>query len=139
MQNQALHIDLNSATPAYRQIVDGLRAMLVAGVLEPGSRLPPVRQLAADLTVHHNTVAEAYRILAAEGWLDLRQGRGAVVVERVPPPATPADEDWLACRIRELVVQAVAKGIGQDRAAKLFHDAVADMTVKTKNKDSGHE
>ena len=72
-----LRIDLASAVPAYAQIAAQLRALLVAGELPPGRRLPPVRQLALDLGVHHNTVALSYRTLADEGWLDLRRGRGA--------------------------------------------------------------
>ena len=39
----------------------------------------PLRHVAVELGVHFNTVAEAYRQLAAEGWLDLKHGRGAVV------------------------------------------------------------
>jgi DNA-binding transcriptional regulator YhcF (GntR family) len=58
-------------------IADGLRALLVHGAFKTGDRLPTVRQLAIDLTVHHNTVAQAYRLLADEGWLDLRRHRGA--------------------------------------------------------------
>src|ERR1700730_19257747 len=78
----AIRIDLAAPTPAYRQIADAIRALLVAGELRPGERLPTVRQLAIDLAVHHNTVAEAYRILSEEGWVDLRRKRGATVVER---------------------------------------------------------
>lgn len=132
MQNEAIQIDLDSATPAYRQIVDGLRAMLVAGTLRPGSRLPPVRQLAADLTVHHNTVAEAYRILAAEGWLDLRQGRGATVLDHKPSPATPADEAWFVRSLRELIIQAIAKGISEARVLELLHHALANTAEAPK-------
>ena len=72
-----LRIALTANAPAYRQIVDAVRAVLVGGALRPGDQLPPVRQLALDLGVHFNTVAEAYRILAGEGWLDLRRQRGA--------------------------------------------------------------
>ena len=68
--------------PAYRQIVDGMRILLVSGKLAPGSELPSVRRMAMDLGVHFNTVAEAYRTLAEEGWIDLRHGRGATVVKR---------------------------------------------------------
>jgi GntR family transcriptional regulator len=139
MCDLTLHIDLTSETPAYQQIVDGLRALLVVGALKPGFRLPPVRQLATDLTVHHNTVAEAYRILAAEGWLNLRQGRGAAVVDHVLPEASAADEDWLARRIGELAVQGVAKGISRKRIMQLFQQVLRDMTAPAQNKDKGNE
>ena len=62
-----LRVDLAAPRPVYEQIVSGLRALLVAGEFAPGERLPTVRQLATVLGVHHNTVAESYRVLAEEG------------------------------------------------------------------------
>src|SRR6185503_10188906 len=78
-------IDLESPTPAYRQIANDLRRHLVEERLKPGDLLPPVRQLAVDLGVHFNTVALAYRLLAAEGWLELKRRRGAAVIARNAP------------------------------------------------------
>jgi DNA-binding transcriptional regulator YhcF (GntR family) len=80
-------IDLDSSTPAYRQIANDLRRHLVEGRLKPGDLLPPIRQLAVDLGVHFNTVALAYRLLADEGWLELKRRRGAAVIERHAPRA----------------------------------------------------
>jgi DNA-binding transcriptional regulator YhcF (GntR family) len=64
-----------------------------------------------DLGVHHNTVAGAYRQLAEEGWLDLRRGRGATVIERPAPAATPRTEEEFRKRLDELVVKGVAEGV----------------------------
>jgi hypothetical protein len=65
-----LQIDLASRVLVYEQIANGLRAELVSGKFSPGEKLPTVRTLAINLGVHHNTVAEAYRQLANEGWLE---------------------------------------------------------------------
>ena len=84
--------------------------MLVTGSLKPGTELPSVRRVALDLGVHFNTVAESYRILAEEGWLDLRHGRSARVIERaVPQPSPQALEDFQQ-RLRELMAEVIAKG-----------------------------
>lgn len=106
-----LRLDLRSDSPAYRQIVDALRAVLVGGALRPGERLPPVRQLALDLGVHFNTVAEAYRLLAREGWLDLRRRSGAKVVPRRLPEPGPELADAFPRRLREFVAEWRAAGI----------------------------
>src|SRR5690242_5223545 len=99
-----IRIDLDSPIPAYRQIVDSIRALLVEGSLSPGADLPSVRRLAMELGVHFNTVGEAYRQLAAEGWLDLRHGRGARVVQRGSrPPARPERLAEFRTRLRNLV------------------------------------
>jgi len=106
-----LQIDLASELPASEQIVRGLRATLLAGQFRPGDQLPSVRQLALDLGVHHNTVAGAYRELAEEGWLDLRRGRGATVIERPAPAPTPRAEAEFRQRLEEVVVKALAEGV----------------------------
>jgi len=105
-------IDPESDVPAYRQIVQGIRRLLVDGVLEPGGRLPTVRQLAVDLGVHFNTVAQAYRVLADEGWLELRRRRGAVVVDRKRPAAPDKErQDYSLRRLRELTAEFRAEGM----------------------------
>ncbi|HEY5610295.1 MAG TPA: winged helix-turn-helix domain-containing protein, partial [Thermoanaerobaculia bacterium] len=54
----------------YAQIARELRLKLVNGDYKPGEQLPTVRELAEALRLNHNTVAAAYRLLAAEGWID---------------------------------------------------------------------
>src|SRR4029450_629435 len=78
-------INLGSPTPAYRQIANDLRGHLGEERIKPGDLLPPIRQLALHLGGHFNTVALAYRMLADEGWLELKRRRGAVVLARSAP------------------------------------------------------
>jgi len=96
-----LRIDLASRVPVYEQIANGLRAELVSGEFNPGEKLPTVRTLAIDLGVHHNTVAEAYRQLANEGWLELRRHHGAIVLERDRPEAGPDTMDRFTRRLAD--------------------------------------
>jgi GntR family transcriptional regulator len=106
-----LRVDLSSPVPAYRQIAAGVRAMLVAGAFKAGDVLPTIRQLAVDLGIHPNTVAEAYRVLADEGWVDLRRRRGAIVIERATPVPAPDAVDGFGRRMGELVAEALAAGV----------------------------
>jgi GntR family transcriptional regulator len=106
-----LRIDTASTTPVYRQIVDGIRSQLVEGRLAPGDALPTVRDLALELGVHFNTVAEAYRQLSGEGWLDLRRRRGAIVTARDTPHAPPKARQNFADKLRQLVAQVRAEGL----------------------------
>jgi GntR family transcriptional regulator len=115
-----LRIDLSSAVPVYLQIVAQLRALLVSGRLAAGHRLPSVRQLAADLGVHHNTVALAYRQLAEEGWLELRQGRGASVLPRPEPKASAEAEAEFSRRLEGLVAKAAADGLNPEAISREF-------------------
>ena len=110
-QAAQLRIDLDSAAPVNRQIVDHLRTLLVEGAVAPDDILPSVRRLAIDLGVHFNTVADAYRTLAEEGWLEISHGRGVRVRRRRAPRA---DDETLANyrrRLRQLVAEMRAQGL----------------------------
>lgn len=65
--------------PVYRQISDHIRSEIASGRLAPGSRLPPIRTLAADVGVNRDTVALAYEDLSAAGLLESVVGRGTFV------------------------------------------------------------
>jgi len=122
-----LRIDLDSPVPAYRQIVDGLRILLVSGKLAPDSELPSVRRMALDLGVHFNTVAEAYRILADEGWLDLRHGRGATVVNRDPPAASAGQLEEFRYRLRALAAELLANGAPAAKLRNIMRTAAEEL------------
>jgi len=122
-----LRIDLAASTPVYEQIANGLRAELVSGQFEPGTTLPTVRALAIDLGVHHNTVAEAYRQLASEGWLDLKRHHGATVRERHRPRATPEAMDRFSRPLRELLARALADGLSRTALARAMTEVVQKL------------
>ena len=74
-----LEIDLDSRTPPFQQIRDQVADLIITGALREGNRLPPVRQLAADLELAPNTVARAYRELEQERLIVTRGRRGTFV------------------------------------------------------------
>ena len=114
-----LRVDLKSPVPVYRQIVDAVRILLVNGDLNPGDALPPVRRLALDLGVHFNTVAEAYRTLEEEGWLEIGRRSGARVVERsLSDRCDPETGEAFDRRLREMVAEVQARGLPRDRIAR---------------------
>src|SRR5262245_37373879 len=105
-------LNLESPIPAYRQIADDLRRHLVDERLKPGDLLPPIRQLALDLGVHFNTVALAYRLLADEGWLELKRRRGATVIARNAPRAVDRRQvDHLLRQLARIAAQLRSAGM----------------------------
>ena len=126
-----IRVDINSPVPAYRQIADAIRVHLVNGSLRPGDRLPTVRQLSLDLALHFNTVAEAYRTLADEGWLDLTRGRGTVVLHRSKPSENSGVTTSYKIRIRQIVAQAKAAGATPTKIARELRgiaDSLEELT-----------
>ena len=127
MKPPVIRIDLGSSVPAYRQIANALRALLVAGTFPIGEPLPTVRQLAIDLGLHHNTIAEAYRVLADEGWLDLRRRHGAIVLDRSRPRPSRAVQPSLVQRLRELTAEAQAAGLAPGAIADSMRVVAAEL------------
>ena len=107
-----IRVVLDGPVPVYRQIVDGVRALCVSGKLEPGMKLPTVRELAASLGIHHNTVAQAYRVLAEDGWVEITNRRGGLVEYR-QRPAEPDEtaQQQEGKRLRHLVAELRGKGL----------------------------
>jgi GntR family transcriptional regulator / MocR family aminotransferase len=92
-----LHLDLLVDRAGHRvraSLETALRDAVRTGRLNPGSRLPSSRSLAADLGIARNTVADAYGQLVAEGWLTARRGSSTRVADwpattdPAPPPGT---------------------------------------------------
>lgn len=60
-------------------IVDRIRDSITRGELRPGDRLPPERDLAAQLGVSRMAVREAIKVLSAMGLVEVRQGDGTFI------------------------------------------------------------
>jgi len=119
-----IRIDLEAADPVWRQIADQIRAALVSRRIRPGARLATVRELAVDLGVNHNTVAEAYRQLAGEGFLQLERGVGAVVLDRESPRPPAAEQERFARRLRLLIAEARAAGVSVATLRRTIEEAL---------------
>lgn len=114
-------IDPRSPTPLYEQIAARIRVAVAAGDLAPGDSLPSVRALARDLRVNPSTVVQAYRDLAADGFVEMRHGQGTFVQEVSPflrdeERATRAQQ-----MIRKLLEDAARLGIGVEELARAFN------------------
>lgn len=75
-------IRLSQGSPATfaEQIAAQVRLGIAQGEIGRGERLPAARELAASLGINMHTVLRAYDALREAGVIDLRRGRGAVVV-----------------------------------------------------------
>ena len=74
-------IDPADTRPLYVQIMDEVRRAIVLRRIRADEALPSVRQLAVELRVNPNTVAQAYRELEREGVVEMRRGQGTFVVQ----------------------------------------------------------
>jgi DNA-binding transcriptional regulator YhcF (GntR family) len=74
-----LKLDPQSAVPPFEQVKQAVLAAATSGRAAVGTRLPPVRALAAHLGIAANTVARAYRELEQAGAVETRGRAGTVI------------------------------------------------------------
>ena len=72
-------------TPIYTQLVARLQEQIVSGAYPPGSKLPSVRDLAADAGVNPNTVQRAFAELERLGLIYTQRTSGKFVTEDAAP------------------------------------------------------
>ena len=71
-----LNLDYRDARPIYEQVRDGLRRLMVSGIIQEGEQLPTVRAMATSLA-NPNTIQRAYELLEAEGYVSSVPGKGS--------------------------------------------------------------
>lgn len=73
--------ELDSDRPVYTQIYEKILTRIVCGVYQPGSRLPSVRELAAEASVNPNTMQRAFSELEHSGLILTQRNAGRVVTQ----------------------------------------------------------
>jgi DNA-binding transcriptional MocR family regulator len=85
-------LDTKSGTPLYRQLASYLSDLIETAELLPGDRLPPTRELAAQLGLNRTTVSAAYEALEQNGLIKGSVGRGSFVCGA--PERAAESLDW---------------------------------------------
>lgn len=77
-----LIISNSSGVPIYEQIKNAIISQIMNDELVSGEVLPSIRNLAADIKISVMTIKKAYDELEAEGYISIRQGKGAYVAPK---------------------------------------------------------
>lgn len=119
--------DTTSRTPIYRQLMDQVRVGVARGRLQPGARLPSVRQLSRELVVNPNTVARAYTELEREGVLNTRPGLGVFVAEPNADLSESARGERLSSSLDHFLTEAVHLGFTADEVLTAVAERVQNF------------
>ena len=104
-----VHLDYRDARPIYAQITDGFRDQIIAGILQPGNKMPSVRELATELTINPNTIQRSYRELESQGWIVSVPGKGSFI--QGIPKTDPAQVQALLAEFDKLTATLLAMGL----------------------------
>jgi len=122
-----IRINSTDTRPIYRQVADEIKTLVARGQLTEGTQLPPARQLAGDLGVNLNTIANAYRELQDEGLIAIKHGSGAVVASRT---LTETGEEELRRPLRTALTQLVLAGLRHKDILQIVSEELGGLTRK---------
>lgn len=88
---RAISVDTESGSPPFEQVRAHIAGLIARGDLAAGTKLPTVRQLAADLGLAANTAARVYRELESDGLVGTFGRRGTFVSSEVTDRGAHSD------------------------------------------------
>ena len=100
-------LDRSDPTFLHEQVAAEIRRAIAEGEAGPGERIPPARDLAAELGVNTNTVLRALRVLRDEGLVEMGRGRSIRVIGR-------PEKGLVVTKLKELVELARQNGYRPD-------------------------
>ena len=115
-----LNLDYRDARPIYEQVKDGLRRLMVTGVIQEGEKLPSVRALATQLSINPNTIQRAYNELEGEGYIYSVPGKGSFASGSMDADAARRKE--LLTRVRELVTELRYLGVTDEELLAILKE-----------------
>lgn len=113
-------LDPGSGVPPYLQLTQQVRQAVVLGFLQPGDRLPLIREVVEALAINPNTVAKAYRQLELEDLVTGRPGQGTFVNAALPAAVSPATYTSLRRGLETWLRRAYAAGLDERAVAALL-------------------
>ena len=112
---------LSDDRPIWLQLSQQLARRILVGAYPPGSRLPSVRELAADAGVNPNTVQRALAELEGTGLLHTQRTAGRFVTEDTAVIQS-AKEDLARSRTREYLESMAQLGYDRQQVKALLEE-----------------
>ena len=116
-----IRLDQDAQVPLFRQITDQIKQLVAANRVQPGERLPTVRDLAHYLGISPGTVVRAYVELEREQVISSRRGAGTVVTTRaVDPQVSMLRHNRLSNMVSGSILEALSLGFTIEEVEATF-------------------
>lgn len=122
----------SSNSPIYIQIMDEIKKRIVSGIMKPGERIAPVRELATHFGVNPNTMQRALAELERQGLVFAERTSGRFLTEDKNLIGSLRDE-LAQQKLKEFIWQMTALGF----TASQLGEMVNSYTKKDDTKSSG--
>ena len=127
-------LDPASGVPTHLQLVHQVEHAMRLGYLNPGDRLPKVRDAVASLAINPNTVLKAYRELELKGLAAGRPGQGTFIQATLSQASLP-ELARLRRSLRNWLTTADEAGLDEDGIVALFTSTLRD----SRERDGGSD
>ena len=117
--------NLDPQRPIYAQIIERVQLDIVTGHYAPGSRLPSVRELAAQAAVNPNTMQRALSELEGSGLIYAQRTSGRFVTEDTAR-IRQAKEKLASMQVREFIRKMQELGMNREEIAELFQEIIRE-------------
>lgn len=124
-------VSLGDPRPLYLQVMEQIKRRVAVGDLPPGTELPSIRQLAADLNISVITIKRAYLELEREGVIFTRQGKGSVVADK-PGLQASIQEGELSELLEKAADLGVLLGLSKTEMQRRIAEAIEKQQRKNK-------
>jgi GntR family transcriptional repressor for pyruvate dehydrogenase complex len=137
-------IDLDRVADA---VVHQIERLIVAGVLRPGQKLPPERELAEEFGISRPKLREAFGVLASRDLIEIRRSEGAFIRPITSAALSPAMIELFA-RHREAFLdfleyrreqESFAAHLAAQRATDADHEAIALLLAEMEEADLAND
>lgn len=115
-----ISINYRDSRPIYEQIKDGLRRLILTGVIKQDEKLPSVRDLAAQTSINPNTIQRAYRELEVEGIVYSVAGKGSFASSIDSEEIVHIKE--LEDRLKKTSHELISLGIDKDKIKRMIDE-----------------
>jgi len=127
-----IKIDFNSNTPIYAQIIEQIKRDIALGLLNPGDKLPSVRELSAKLLINPNTIIKIYTELERESIIYTKKGVGSFISSQTVKLIAPRRKKIINELIEKSYIEAVHLGMTNAEFEKISKEKIDELISEKK-------
>lgn len=119
-----IKLNYKSDMPLHEQITEGVKGLVIKGILKKDDKLPSVRDLSVELTVNPNTVQRAYKGLEQDGIIYSIRGKGNFVSGA--PECDKKTLENLESTLKKTLYELAFFGVSEDEITKTVRKIYAE-------------
>jgi len=123
-------INQYSSMPIYQQLIQQIKEAVLKGILQPGDKLPSVRELSVHLTINPNTIQKSYQELERQKVIETLRGKGTFISTHYKPREDDERLNLLKENLRNILVDACYLGLNKSKILEMMAQLMEELKIK---------